>query len=532
MSILIKNGTVVDGTGSTRLMADVLIEGDRIKRIERGIDESQADEVIDAAGLVVAPGFIDTHSHSDLFILENPKVLPKIMQGITTDFLGQDGVSMAPLPKKYIDTWRKNLAGLDGVSDEIDWTYETTDNYLKMIEDVDPGINVAYMIPHGNVRMEAMGLEDRLPNDKEVQKMCDIVRREMEAGAYGLSTGLVYIPCAYSEADEIIEMCKVIAEYDGVFVTHQRSEADTILDSMDEIIEIGRKSGVRVHFSHFKVCGKNNWKYIPDMLRKLDQAKEEGIRISIDQYPYTAGSTMLGVALPAWAHDGGTNKLLERLKDKDQRARMREDILNGIPGWDNFISFAGFDGIYITSVMTEKNEDLLGLNLDEVAKLREKDPFDAMFDLLLEEENGVGMMDFFGLEEHIVQFMRIEEMNVCTDGLMSPGQPHPRLFGAFPRFIGKYGRDEGYFSLENAVKKVTGQAAQNMLLKERGILKEGYYADITIFKYKDIIDNGSFTEPNQYPSGIKYVLVNGQVAIKDGVHTENLSGRVLRKNTV
>lgn len=531
MTTLIKNGTIVDGSGEPRYDADILIVDEKIAKIEKDIDESLAKNVIDAEGLIVAPGFIDTHSHSDLYVLENPEVMPKIAQGITTEFLGQDGVSMAPLPKEYISSWRKNLAGLNGVSDGIDWGFENSENYLKMIEDANPGLNYAYLVPHGNVRMEAMGIEDRLPNDEEIEHMCDIVRREMEAGCFGLSTGLVYIPCAYSDSKEIIEMCKVVAEYDGVFVTHQRSEADTILESMDEILEIGRKSGVRVHFSHFKVCGKNNWKYIPGMLEKLDQAKEEGIKVTLDQYPYTAGSTMLGVALPAWAHEGGTNKLIERLQNEDDRQRMKKDIIEGIPGWDNFIDFAGFDGIFITSVVTDKNQDLVGLSLEEIAEKQDKDPFDAMFDLLVEEENGVGMVDFYGKEEHIVEFMRRDEMNLCTDGLMSPGKPHPRLYGSFPRLIGKFGRDDGYFSLEETVQKATGKAADAMMLKSRGYLKEGYYGDITIFSYKDIIDNSTYTDPVQYPSGIKYVLVNGELALDNNEHTGVLNGKVLRKNS-
>ncbi len=253
MKKLIKNGLVVDGTGKQGFLADVLVEGDRIAKIGN-IESEDGCEVIDAKGLVVAPGFIDTHSHSDLQILTDPEVRPKVMQGITTEVLGQDGISMAPLPKEYISPWRKNLAGLDGDTDDINWEYETTENYLKMIEAAKPGLNECYLVPHGNIRMEAMGLENRLPNEEELEKMRQITRREMEAGAIGLSTGLIYMPCAYSESKEIIEMCKVVAEYDGRFVIHQRSEADTILDSMEEVIKIGRESGVKIHYSHFKVA--------------------------------------------------------------------------------------------------------------------------------------------------------------------------------------------------------------------------------------------------------------------------------------
>ena len=527
MKTLIKNATIVDGSGKPAYEADLLINNEKIEKIGQ-INDSTVDRLIDAKGLVVAPGFIDTHSHSDLDVLLRPEVMPKVMQGITTEFLGQDGVSMAPLPIEYISDWRKNIAGLDGVSDEIDWTYKTTDKYLKMIEDVGPGINECYLVPHGNVRMEAMGLDNRQPTDDEIEKMKEITRREMEAGAFGLSTGLIYIPCAYSESKEIIEMCKVVAEYDGVFVIHQRSEADTIVDSMNEVIEIGRKSGVRVHWSHFKVAGKKNWDKIDTVLSQLEQARQEGITVSFDQYPYVAGSTMMGAILPPWVHDGGTNKVIERLKDPEMRKKMRHDMENGIHGWDNFVDFAGFENIFVTSVVTEKNKDAVGLSITQLAKLRNLDPYTAAFDLLMEEENAVGMVDFYGVEEHVKLFMSRPEMNACTDGLLAPGKPHPRLYGSFPRILGKYVREEKVMSLEDAIKKMTSKAAEAMNLKNRGLLKEGYFADITIFDPNTIEEKGTFVDPIQYPVGIEYVLVNGKVAVEHGKHTGSLNGRVIR----
>ena len=280
MKKLIKNGFIVDGSGNKGYKADILINGDRIEKVGKNIKANDA-KIIDAGGLVVAPGFIDTHSHSDLQILIEPEVMPKVMQGITTEILGQDGISMAPLPVEYISPWRKNLAGLDGDSDKIDWTYKDTAGYLSMIEKVGPGLNECYLVPHGNIRMEAMGLDNRQPTEEELNKMVEITRREMESGALGLSTGLIYMPCAYSQPKELIEMCKVVAEYDGVFVVHQRSEADTILDSMEEVIKIGKESGVRVHFSHFKVCGKKNWDKIEKVIQLLEKAKAEGIRVSL-----------------------------------------------------------------------------------------------------------------------------------------------------------------------------------------------------------------------------------------------------------
>jgi N-acyl-D-amino-acid deacylase len=533
MAILIKNARIIDGTNTPAYDGDILVENKRIVSIGLcGFMDSNKQKdwkVIDATGYITAPGFIDTHSHSDLQVLTEPDVMPKLMQGITTEVLGQDGISMAPLPIPYISAWRKNLAGLDGESNEINWEYETTKNYLAMIEAVKPALNESYLLPHGNVRMEAMGLDDREPSDDEIAKMCEIARREMQAGCLGLSSGLIYMPCAYSKTKELIELCKVVAEFNGVFVVHQRSEADTIISSMKEIIEIGRKSKVRIHFSHFKVCGKKNWNYLDEMLDLLDSAKKEGIKVSLDQYPYVAGSTMLGVILPPWMHDGGTDKLVERLHSSENRERIKKDMRDGIPGWDNFIDFAGIEGIYITSAATEKNQNAIGLNLQQLGDLRKKEPLESTFDLLMEEQNAVGMVDFYGLEEHVMKIMSRPEMNVCTDGLLS-GTPHPRVYGSFPRVLGKYVREEKVLTLEEAIYKMTGKAATALGIKERGFIKSGYFADITLFDPDTIIDQGTFENSKQFPVGIEYVLVNGEVAIEKGVYTTNRFGMVIRKS--
>ncbi len=526
MRTLIKHGLIVDGNKTPAYEGDILIENEKILKISQDLNE-EADKVIDAKGRVICPGFIDTHSHSDLVILVNPYNEVKIRQGITTEVLGQDGISMAPLPQEHISSWRKNLAGLDGESDEIDWKYETTENYLKMMDYNGVGLNETYLVPHGNVRMEAMGLEDRPATKEEIQKMCEITERELKVGAIGLSTGLIYIPCAYSLTEEIIEMCKVVAKYDGVFVVHQRSEADTILTSMEEIIEIGKQSGVKVHFSHFKVCGKANWKYIPQVIELLEKAEKEGIRVSFDQYPYAAGSTMLGVVLPPWAHSGGTDKLIERLSDENERAKMKKDIANGIEGWDNFIEFAGIDQIFVTSVKTEKNKDTIGKSLLEIGKMRGKDPLDATFDLLKEEENAVGMVDFYGLEEHIIGFMKRDEQNVCTDGLLA-GKPHPRAYGSFPKILGRYVRELNVLTIEEAVYKMTKKAATSFSIKDRGELKEGYFADIVIFDKDTVSGCDDFINSMQYPTGIDYVIINGNCVVEEGKYNKIKAGKVLK----
>jgi N-acyl-D-amino-acid deacylase len=531
MKVLIKNGSIVDGSGAPRYAASLVVEDTRIAAIGNVEHSGEFDQVIDAQGMIVAPGFIDTHSHSDLQVMLNPYVEAKIRQGVTTELLGQDGISMAPLPLRYISPWRKNLAGLDGDSDEVGWDYETTDGYLRALEAKGVGLNESYLIPHGNVRMEAMGLDNRTASPEELSRMREIIRREMEVGAFGLSTGLIYMPCAYADTAELIELCKVVAEFDGAFVVHQRSEADTILASMEEVIEIGRKSGVKIHFSHFKVCGRKNWSLIDKVLGLLDSAAAEGIRVSFDQYPYVAGSTMLGVILPPWAHDGGTDKLLERLRSPALRQRMIQDIEQGIPGWDNFVDFAGFDQIFVTSVKTDANREVIGKSLMEIAGMRGKNPYEAAFDLLLGEENAVGMVDFYGKEEHVVQFLTRPEQNVCTDGLLG-GKPHPRVFGSFPRVLGKYVRQERALTLEDAVRKMTSKPAEVFGFERRGLLKAGNFADIVIFNPETIVDKGTFVDPVQFPDGIAHVLINGELVLSSGNYDRKLAGNVLRKSRV
>ncbi|MDR1157822.1 MAG: D-aminoacylase [Oscillospiraceae bacterium] len=527
MKKIITGGTIIDGSGRAGYRTNLLTEDDKIVKIG-DISPAEDAQIIDASGLIVAPGFIDTHSHSDLKVLLEPEVLPKVMQGITTEVLGQDGISLAPLPEQYISPWRKNLAGLDGDSDDIDWHFKDTAGYLKLLASARPGLNECYLVPHGNIRMEAMGLENRQPTREEIEKMKRITRREMEAGAIGVSTGLIYMPCAYAQIEEVIEICKTAAEYDGIFVIHQRSEADTILDSMKEVIRIGKESGIRIHYSHFKVCGKKNWGRIDHVLALLEEAEKEGIQVSFDQYPYVAGSTMLGVILPPWVHDGGTDQVLKRLADYALREKMIADIERGIPGWDNFVEFAGLDQIFVTSVKNKRNEDAIGLNLIQLGKLRKKDPYQATFDLLLEEENAVGMVDFYGKEAHVQCFMKRPEMNVCTDGLLG-GKPHPRVYGAFPRVLGKYVREDKALTLPEAIYKMTKKPAETFRIVKRGQLREGYYADITVFNPDTVIDKGTFTDPVQYPEGIEYVLVNGALVIEHGQHTGNRPGRVFRK---
>lgn len=523
--ILLKNGTIVDGTGKARYKSDIGIKDGKIEEIGI-ISENDAGETINVEGKIVCPGFIDTHSHSSLLLFEDPFLSPKIMQGITTELVAQDGMGPAPVDKDNLPSWRKSMSGLEGEY-EAPWNWVSVKDYLDTIEELDLGPNIAYLAPHGNIRFVSMGQENKQPTIVELRLMQENLAKAMDEGAFGLSTGLIYPPGCYGETNELIELGKTLKEKEGVFVTHQRSEADAILDSMDEILTVGRESGCRIHFSHFKVCGKKNWDKIDDVIQRLENFKKDGQIVTFDQYPYVAGSTMMSVILPPWVHDGGTDKLLERLKDDKLREKMKEDIKHGIQGWDNFVEFAGYEGIFVTFTGSNKNEDTVGKNLLEIGQMRGKDPLDAIFDVILEEENLVGLVDFYGTEEHVKLFMSRPEQNVCTDGIMG-GKPHPRLYGAYPRIIRKYVREENLFPLEEAINKMTKKSADVINLRDRGILEEGLAADIVVFDYDEIRDLANYEDPMQYPEGIEYVIVNGKVQVRDGKPTPQKAGKVLR----
>ena len=528
MKWMISNGSIIDGTNKPSYIGDIIIKDDTIIEIGNlSSKKEEMDYILDARNLIVAPGFIDTHSHSDLKILSDKDIRPKIYQGITTEVLGQDGISMSPLPKKFVKDWRKNLSGLEGDSDEISWEYETVNDYFNAIEKKGLRSNVCYIAPHGNIRMEAMGLCSDKANKDDIENMKKILRRELQSGAIGLSSGLIYVPCAYGDTEELIELCKVVAEYDKIFVVHQRSEANEIIDSMKEIIRIGKESGVKIHFSHFKICGKNNWNKVNEILDLMEAAEKQGVQISFDQYPYEVGSTMLGVIIPPWVHSGGTSKMIERIKSKELRKKIIKEIYETNCDWDNFVEFAGVDGIYITSTKTDKNKNVIGLNLKELGEMRNQDPIEATLDLLIEEENSVGMIDYYGSEDLIIKFMKRPEQNFCTDGLLG-GKPHPRVYGSFPRGLGRYVRELKVLSIEEAIYKMTYKSASTMEIKDRGCIDVGFKADIVIFDKEKITDKGTFIEPEQYPEGIPYVIVNGNMIIKNKAYIPGDYGVIIR----
>lgn len=515
MELLIKGGRILDGSGNPWFKADLAIEDGRIAAIGRL--QREAGEVIDAEGLVVAPGFIDTHSHSDLMLIAEPEARMKVMQGITTEIVGQDGLGEAPIRGDLLEDWRRYLSGLNG-DPEIEWDWRSFSDYLNRLEKARPATNVASLVGHGNLRLLTVGMEDRRPTREELDEMRGLLAGAMEEGALGLSTGLIYPPCSYSDPEELSSLCQVVHEYGGIFVAHMRDEGDRILEALEEMITLGRRTGTPIHISHLKTSGEGNWGRMVEVLEVIESARVEGIDITFDQYPYIAGSTFLSSLLPGWAHEGGPSKMLERIRDTASRRKILEEMGRG----------ERWDGILISSVKTEENRRLEGRRLSEAASEMGLTPQELALKLIEEEENAVSMILFSMSETDVETAMRSRLGMVCTDGLVL-GRPHPRAYGSFPRVLGRYVRDKGVLSLEEAVRKMTSLPAQRFGLMDRGLLRPGLAADITIFDPRSIMDKATFEDPRRFPEGIEYVIVNGEIAVEEGSYKGIRAGRVLRR---
>ncbi|MGD0803445.1 MAG: D-aminoacylase [Candidatus Bathyarchaeia archaeon] len=517
--LIIKGGKIVDGAGNPWYNGDVAVTKGRISAVRRV--EGKTRETIDASGLVVAPGFIDAHSHGDLVLISEPEARIKIMQGITTEIVGQDGLGEAPLTDETVDMWRRYLSGLNGNPD-IGWEWRSFGDYLTRLESARPSVNVASLVGHGNIRLAAMGMEDRKPTKTELENMKKLLDKSLSEGGIGLSTGLIYPPCVYSDASELTELCKVVAAHRGVFVVHMRNEGDKLLDSIDEVVSVGRGSGAPVHISHFKANGRENWGKAPQAVGRVEEARRTGVDVTFDQYPYTAGSTFLGSLLPPWAHEGGLDKLLTRLKDKPTRTKLVSYLKSGRDeGSPN-----EWDRVLITNVKTNKNKRFEGMYISQIAEELGKKPAETVLDLVLEEENSVTMATFTMDEGDVRTIMRSTLGMVCTDGIVL-GKPHPRAYGSFPRVSGRYVR-EGVLRQEDAIRKMTSYTAQTHGLTDRGILRPGLVADITIFDPEVIEDTATFENPIQHPRGLEYVIVNGVVSVEHGKHNGARAGRILR----
>jgi N-acyl-D-amino-acid deacylase len=521
---VLRGGLVVDGTGAPGVRADVGIAGDRIGEVGDGLP---GVETIDCSGHVVCPGFIDTHSHSDVKVLADPSLPMKIRQGITLEVFGQDGISVAPVRDEERASWKQKLSGLLG-DFGVTWDWTRTRDYLDRVQAARPAPDFAYLVPHGAIRQVAMGGDDRAPSGDELARMLSLLREGLAEGACGLSTGLIYPPCCYGSTDELIALGRVLAEARRPLVVHMRSESDRILEAVGEMLTVARESGCAVQISHLKIAGRDNWGRAEEMVALVEDARREGLAITADQYPYVAGSTLLGAILPPWAHDGGTEATLERLRDPAARARMRAQMADRSPtDWDNFWKWSGPQGIVIADVPSGRHAERLGRSLADAAAAWGKDPFEAAFDLLLEERMGVAMVSFSQDESVVRRFLALPWVNACTDGLLG-GRPHPRAYGTYPRILGRYVRDERVVPLPEAVRKLTSQAADAFGFAGHGRVRVGDRANLVVFDPATVADRATFEEPMQYPVGIRDVLVGGQPVVRSGEMTGARPGRLAR----
>jgi N-acyl-D-amino-acid deacylase len=480
--------------------------------------------VIDAGDLAVSPGFIDTHAHSDFTVIADPRAEGKLCQGITSEINGNCGMSAAPLYNKASEKREEDLKDL-GIKEK----WNTFEEYFRILEKKGIATNLATLVGHGNIRGSVIGYEDKEPSSEEMLKMSDLLNLTVEQGVIGLSSGLIYPPGIYSKTEELIKLSNMLRDKSLIYTSHMRSEGENLLESVHEIIRIGEEAGTKVHISHLKTAGECNWHKAGEVISLLHNARKSGVKISCDRYPYTASSTELDSVLPSWTFSGGDEEEIKRLQDREEREKIKNDLGKEIRSkeyWRNII---------ISSVVSEKNRWMEGKTIEDISKKMEIAELDFLLRILIEERLRVGAIFCTMNEENLRKFLSLPFCMIgsdssarCFDGITKKGKPHPRGFGTFPRFFGRYVRDDRMMSLSQAIHKATLMPAQTFGLKGRGKIKEGMYADIVIFEPEKIIDRASYENPFQKPEGIYYVLVNGIPAIWEGEVTGKLSGKILK----
>ena len=527
--LLIKGGQIIDGSGRAGYVADLAVKGDRIAAIGN-LSQTTAARIIDAQGLVVTPGFIDMLGQSETYLLIDPRAMSKVMQGVTTEITGE-GESIAPINERQIKEQQDFLRRFNLT---VDW--RTIDQYFKRLETQGSGVNLGTFVGATQVREYVIGYDDRQPTASELEQMKKLVGEAMLDGALGLSSSLQYVPARFAKTAELVELAKAARQFGGIYATHQRSEANTIDASLDEVFEIAKKARIPVEIWHLKTAYKNNWGRMPHVLNRIKQARDQGLDITADIYPYIAGSTALSASLPPWALEGGTERMLTRLRDPQIRQRLKKEISEVQTTWENiYLGSGGPSGVLVSSVVNRELEPLQGKRISEIATEQKKDPLDTVFDIILADNGQTGAIYFMMTEDDMRAAMKAPFVSFCTDsgaratdGPLAGSKSHPRGWGTYPRILGRYVRDARLLSLETAIHKATGAPAARVGLRDRGLLREGMFADVTIFDAGKIIDRATFESPNQYPAGIEYVLVNGTISVDKGQRTAALAGRMLR----
>jgi N-acyl-D-amino-acid deacylase len=528
--ILIRNGKVVDGSGNPWKYGDVGIVGDRITFLGKAPENMQAKHTIDARGLIVAPGFIDMLGQSEFNLLIDKQAVSKLTQGITTEITGE-GNSIAPLNQHLVDEFKDVQEHFHVTAD-----WRTLDQYFQRLEKQGSGVNIGTYVGAAQVRQMVIQEANRAPSPQELAQMQDLVAQAMRQGAMGVSTALIYAPGNYAQTDELIALAKVASQYGGIYATHMRNEGDTEMAALDEAFRIAREAKIPVEIFHLKCSGRENWGKMPQVIDAIVKARASGLDITADQYPYTASATSLGAIIPPKYHEGGPDAFVARLKDPAVRAAIRQDLAGASGNLENmWRGSGGPQGVLVISVLNLSLKKYEGKTVAQIAQMDHKDPLDAVMDLVIADRDNVGAV-YFTMDEKDVRYaMQQPFVSVGTDyGEVNPSGPlgesksHPRAYGSFPRVLGKYVREEHVLRLEDVIRKFTSLAAQREGLYDRGLVRPGYFADITIFDPQTVNDVATFDDPNRPSVGIEYVLVNGVVSLDHGKLTGQVGGRPLR----
>ncbi len=521
--LVIRNGDLVDGTGSPPRRADVAVRDGRVAAL--GTISGRAREEIDATGRIVAPGFIDVQGQSGATLLADGNGESHIRQGITTELIGEGGTP-ALWTKEHADE-----ASIQRFALEFNWN--GFDGYLRALEKKGTSINLGSFAPVAMLREQVMGMADRAANAEDLKKEQEILERAMQQGSFGFATALIYPPASYTTTEELTALARVAAKYGGIYISHVRGESFRVKEAIGEAIQIGDQAGLPVVIYHLKIGAKANWGHMADIRRLVEQAQARGLNVTACQYPYTAGGTGLQATLPGWAQEGGREAMLARLANPAERARMRRDI-EANTEVENLLAGATFDGVQIASVPADKDQSIVGKRLAQIAAERHKDNWETLFAVLTENDGRVGALYHMMSEDDVKTAMQFPWVSVGTDssaikpeGELGRGQPHPRSYGTFPRILGRYVRDEHVLPLPEAIRKMTSLAASQMKIADRGTLKEGYFADIVIFDPRTVADTATFEQPHQFPVGIDTVIVNGVVTVRNSKHTGAHAGRAL-----
>jgi N-acyl-D-amino-acid deacylase len=528
LDLVIKNGKIVDGSGNPWFYGDVGVSGGKIAAV--GAINQEARRVIDAAGRVVCPGFIDGHCHSDLMILDRPESEIKLRQGVTAEVVGNCGLAPAPYVPEHAESLKKYVEPVLGTRSHCKaWPWTTVGEYMSCVNEARPGEHVASYVAHGSLRIAAMGFAPRPATAVEMDRMKGWLREGLSAGAIGLSLGLLYAPGSFAPGSELDELCRELGHYGGLLSAHIRGEGNRLLQSIDEVIGLAERAEIPLHISHLKAAGKRNWGQVEAAMDRIEQARARGLDVTCDVYPYSAGSTSLTTVLPPWVLEGGIDGALEALRDPAIRRRVVGELSREADDWDNLVCSTGWQSIHIATVASEANRSLEGRHIASIADERGIDPAECMIDLLLEEDGRISIVYFHMSDDDVKQVVAWDRSLIASDSLhCGEGKPHPRLYGTFPRLFAKYVRAEKALTLEQAVRKVTSFPAGRFKLGRRGLLVPGYSADLVVFDPDRIQDRADYDNPRQYPDGISHVVVAGAVTLCDGALTGERNGGLIR----